>query len=601
MILVIGGTTEGRTAVAVLDSAGKQFYYSTKSDLQMVESHNAVRITGGLDESEMIDFCRRNQIKLIVDAAHPFASQLHATVASSGKKLNIPMIRYERKYAQRDARVVWCENYDDAVSKLISHNVTNLLALTGVQTIAKLKKYWLLHQCHFRILNRKESFAKVLEAGFPLENLCFYEENGDISSLIEEYHPDAIITKESGESGGFDAKVEEALSKGIKVFAVCRPSLPDGLMTVTGEFGLRKAIEKLLPDFFDLKSGFTTGACATAAAKAALLALVCDEDSDYVSFCLPNGEEMQMKVESLNVISSDTAEASVVKDAGDDPDVTDGCRIIANVALANHNDVRFLGGEGIGIVTLPGIGLEIGEPAINPVPRRMIRNQLLKIYPRGCDVTISVPGGEQLAKKTFNPRIGVLGGISIIGTSGIVMPFSNVAFIEAIRREMEVAKALGCERVVLNSGARSENAVKTKYPQLPSAAFIHYGNAIGDSLKIASELGFQKVTVGLMLGKAVKLAEGNTDTHSHKVTMNKDFLCKVAFDAGCSDIAREVIMSVSMARGLWSELPPVDADKFFPRLLSLCRIACRSCYPQGQLILILIDDASEIKYENCTV
>ena len=596
MILVFGGTTEGRKVVEALDRAGKPYFYSTKSDLQKVESHHAVRITGGLDFRAMTDFCVRNEIKLMVDAAHPFAANLHATIAEVCKSIDIPAIRFERKYPPKDARIIWCDGYEDAMAKLMNDDVRNLLALTGVQTIGKLKDYWQSRECHFRILNREESLVKAREAGFPEENLCFYENNGDITTLIDKYHPDAIITKESGETGGFDEKVDEALSKGIRVYAVARPALPEYTSTVTGEYGLRKAVENFLPGFYELRSGFTTGACATAAAKAAMLALVCDEESDTVSFTIPDGEEMRMKVESVSVFSSDTAEASVIKDAGDDPDVTDGCRIIARVKLANHGDVKFHGGEGIGKVTLPGIGLEIGEPAINPVPRQMMRGELLKIYPKGCDVMISVPGGEDLAKKTFNPRIGVIGGISIIGTSGIVMPFSNEAFLEAIRREMEVAKALGCGRVVLNSGARSEKVVREKYPELPPAAFIHYGNAIGESLKIASELGIEKITVGLMLGKAVKLAEGNTDTHSHKVTMNRDFLCSVADEAGCSSEAKEAILSVNMARELWTLLSPENSCKFFPRLLSLCRSACRSCYPTGDLTLMLITDNGEIPY-----
>lgn len=594
MILVLGGTTEGRKAVETLDKAGKTFFYSTKSNLQKVVSNNAVRITGGLDSEAMSCFCQKNDIRLIIDAAHPFASQLHATVGEVSSKLSIPVIRYERHYQEHDQRIIWCDDYDDAVAKLRRDKVKNLLALTGVQTISKLKGYWKDNSCRFRILKREESLDKAMKAGFPKENLCYYDETGDIIGLIQTYHPDAIITKESGESGGFDSKVVEALSYGIKVYAVCRPPLPDGFITVSGEYGLRKSVEKLLPGFYELRSGFTTGACATAAAKAALLALVYDEEPELVSFTIPNGEEMWMKIMSVNVIDNTTAEAMVIKDAGDDPDVTDGCQIVAKVTLADHGDIHFYGGEGIGTVTLPGIGLKIGEPAINPVPRQMIKSELLQIYPEGCDVTISVPGGEELAKRTFNSRIGIIGGISIIGTSGIIMPFSNEAFLEAIRREMEVAKALGCERIVLNSGARSEKVVKKQYPELPSAAFVHYGNAVGESLKIVSDLQIERLTVGLMLGKAVKLAEENTDTHSHKVTMNRDFLVEVAHQSGCSPNAGKIISSVNMARELWTSLAPDDAEKFFPLLLQLCHDVCRKCYPYGELTLMLITDDDSI-------
>ncbi len=590
MILVLGGTTEGRKAVETLDKAGKTFFYSTKSDLQKVVSLNAVRITGGLDSEAMSYFCQGNNIRLIVDASHPFASKLHATVKEVSSELSIPVIRYERHYQEHDQRIIWCDDFDDAVAKLHRDKVKRLLALTGVQTIPELKGYWKDNECRFRILNREESIDKAMEARFPKENLCFYDNTSNISDLILTYHPDAIIMKESGESGGFDAKVAEAFSYGIKVYAVCRPPLPDGFITVSGEYGLRKSVEKLLPGFYELRSGFTTGACATAAAKAALLAIVNDEEPEWVSFSLPNGEDMCMKVTDVNIIENTTAEAVVIKDAGDDPDVTDGCQIVAKVTLADHGDIHFYGGEGIGIVTLPGIGLKIGEPAINPVPRQMIKSELLQIYPLGCDVTISVPGGEELAKRTFNSRIGIIGGISIIGTSGIIMPFSNEAFLEAICREMEVAKALGCERVVLNSGARSEKVVKKQYPELSAAAFVHYGNAIGESLEIASDLKIEKLTVGLMLGKAVKLAEGNTDTHSRKVAMNRDFLIEVARRSGCSPDARKAIRSVNMARELWTSLTPDDSEKFFPHLLQLCHNVCRTCYTHGELTLMLITD-----------
>lgn len=389
-------------------------------------------------------------------------------------------------------------------------------------------------------------------------------------------------------------KVEEALRHRVKVYVVCRPELPESFEIVTGQYGLRKAVERLVPGFYKLRSGFTTGACATAAAKAAMLAIVADEEPDRVTFTLPDGENMIMKIRDFRLIDDRTASATVIKDAGDDPDVTDGCEVVAMVRLADHGEVRFHGGEGIGVVTLPGIGLEIGEPAINPVPRQMMRNELSALYPAGCDVTVSVPGGEELARRTFNSRIGIVGGISIIGTSGVVMPFSNEAFAEAIARELEVAKALGCERVVLNSGARSEKIVKDVYPQLPEAAFVHYGNAIGESLRIAAGLNIGRITVGIMLGKAVKLAEGNTDTHSHKVVMNREFLAWVADKAGCGPEAGKIIAGINMAKELWSALSEEDAGLFFPYLLSLCKKVCRDLYPSGELEMMLITDSGRI-------
>ena len=221
--------------------------------------------------------------------------------------------------------------------------------------------------------------------------------------------------------------------------------------------------------------------------------------------------------------------------------------------------------------------------------------ELMALCPEGVDVTISVADGTRIAEKTFNPRVGVVGGISIIGTSGVVMPFSHEAFMESIRREMEVAVATGCRMLVLNSGARSEKAVRKAFPALSDAAFIHYGNAVGDTVALASEFRLDRVAVGLMVGKAVKLAEGNLDTHSHKVTFNREFLCRVALEAGCSSAMIGIICRMALARELWDS-DEADADRFFPALLRLCREHCRRLLSATPLILILIDDSLHLRY-----
>ena len=151
----------------------------------------------------------------------------------------------------------------------------------------------------------------------------------------------------------------------------------------------------------------------------------------------------------------------------------------------------------------------------------------------GVAVRISVPGGSELARKTFNPKLGIIGGISIIGTSGIVRPFSSEAFVNSIRKEIQVARALGCTDIVINSGAKSENYLRTRFPDLPPQAFIHYGNYIGETLRLAEEEGITRVTMGIMIGKAVKLAEGHLDTHSRNVVMNRDFITALATESHC--------------------------------------------------------------------
>lgn len=588
MILILGGTTEGRLAVRVADAAGSPYWYSTRGDLQQIECKHGTHITGALDESAMSLFCTEHDIRLLVDAAHPFAEQLHRTVASVAESLDLPVVRVERNYPDFGDSVRWCDDYAAAVARLETDGITRLLALTGVQTIGKLKPYWSANDCWFRILRREESLEKAREQGFPEGRLVYYEED-DEAALIGRLQPQAILTKESGDSGGFSQKVQAACAAGIPVYAVRRPALPAGFEVVTGEHGLRKAIERLVPGFFPLRSGFTTGACATAASKAALLALMGQPVGDSIEVLFPDGEQL-----SLPVAEVSSATATVIKDAGDDPDVTNGQAIVATVAFSDEPGIHFLQGEGVGRVTLPGLGLPIGGPAINRVPRQMIEQNLSALYAGGLDVTISVPGGRELAQRTFNPKLGIVDGISIIGTSGIVRPFSNEAFVDAIRREVDVAVAVGSEQLVINSGAKSEAFLKALYPELPPQAFVHYGNFIGETLKIAADLQIPKVTMGIMLGKAVKLAEGHLDTHSKSVVMNKTFLKEVAAEAGCSPAAAGTIDKLTLARELWKGLLPADAHRFLSAILSRCSAACSTVYPPENLTILLLDEDGNI-------
>ena len=203
-----------------------------------------------------------------------------------------------------------------------------------------------------------------------------------------------------------------------------------------------------------------------------------------------------------------------------------------------------------------------------------------------------MPGGCKLAQRTFNPKLGIVDGISIIGTSGIVRPFSNEAFVEAIRREVEVAVAVGVDQLVINSGAKSEAALKHRFPDLPPQAFVHYGNFIGETLKIAAEKHVRKVAMGIMVGKAVKLAEGHLDTHSKSVVMNKAFLREMAAEAGCSPEAAEAIDRLMLARELWTSLSEPDARRFFPALRERCHQVCTAVYPPtaGELTLFLVEE-----------
>ena len=624
MILIIGGTTEGRAAIRVIEKAEKTYYYSTKGDKQSVECPHGVRLTGGMDAEEMVAFCHAKEIKLIINAAHPFASLLHRNVSRTSERLGIPVIRFERMYPERDERFVWCDSFDDAIRKLKARPIKKLLALSGVNTIAPLRPYWETRMCWFRILDREESLLIAQKQGFPKERLVFLNEKDDNSDLIERLAPDAILTKESGYSGSFEEKTNKALELGVSVFVIKRPTMPSHFINVYGEVGLRIKTERLLTGFFALRMGFTTGVYATAAAKAALIALITQEDSQECVVRLPSSENsmtQQPKDEPvvIAIVSTDRYEDKVccttIKDAGDDPDATNKARIKAeafwadeSAAFADKGDIILLpdklegrkvvlrGGKGIGTVTLPGLGIDVGEPAINATPRRMIQNEIESVlgeYPTENSVlviTISIPDGEEIAKRTFNPKLGIKGGISIIGTSGIVRPFSNEAFIATIQKEIEIAKATECRTIVINSGAKSERFLKRQYSMLPAQAFIHYGNFIGETLALAAENEIPEIVMGIMIGKAVKLAEGALDTHSRKGTMNKPFIKALALSAGCGEEYVRKIDDMNLARELWHAFPEKELQLFRSALISKCREQCSNIYNAGILTILLISE-----------
>ena len=564
MILVFGGTTEGRKAVEVLEEAGSPYFYSTKTGEQELSLHNGLRIEGAMNAETMYSFCKEHQIRLIIDAAHPFASQLHETIANVASEYDIPVIRYERIYPPRDVDITWIDDYAE-----VPTDIHTLLATTGVQSISKLK--YLEEKgikVIYRILNRESSILLAHQQGATDDQLCFYPQTVEA---------DAVLMKESGVSGGFVEKIAEAREKGMRIIALKRPKL-SFVNTINGPYGLRRAVEKLLSEFFPLHSGLTTGTCATAAAIAATMKLTKGETPAEVPVLLPNGETIPVAV----VYSNDYAYC--IKEAGDDPDVTDGIEVRAYVEPSNHFEI--VGGEGVGRFTLPGFDYPPGEAAINKGPREMMRKNIQE----NVKIIISVPDGAEIAKKTFNPRLGIEGGISIIGVSGIVKPFSEEAFIDSIHKCMEVAKASGAERVVINSGAKSERFVRTMYPELPRQAFVEYGNYIGETLKIANELGIKHVTLGVMLGKAVKLAAGHLDTHSRKTTMDIGFIQQMLQE---SDITVD-ISNITLARELWDIIPSNQLNDFAQTVIRHCATYCNPILPEGSLTILLIDENGKI-------
>jgi cobalt-precorrin-5B (C1)-methyltransferase len=294
-----------------------------------------------------------------------------------------------------------------------------------------------------------------------------------------------------------------------------------------------------------LRRGWTTGSCATAAAKAAFSALVGGDFPDPVTITLPGGERPSFSL-ATGEIGADFARVGVVKDAGDDPDVTHGALIVATVRRAPAGaGVVFRAGAGVGTVTRPGLPLAVGEPAINPVPRVMIARAIAEVAAEvgvapDVEVEISIPHGEKIAAKTLNPRLGILGGLSILGTTGIVVPFSCAAWIHSIHRGIDVARAMGMTHVAGSTGHTTEVAVQALHG-LDEVQLIDMGDFVGGMLKYLRGHPVERVTVAGGIGKMVKLAQGLADLHSKRGSVDHDFLAEVAAKAGAAaDVVERV-------------------------------------------------------------
>jgi len=300
-----------------------------------------------------------------------------------------------------------------------------------------------------------------------------------------------------------------------------------------------------------LRRGWTTGTCAAAAAKAAFAALVSGEFPDPVAVTLPRGERPSFAL-AMTRRDASFATAGVIKDAGDDPDVTHGALVLATVrAGAPGAGVTFRAGEGVGTVTRPGLPVPPGEPAINPVPRRMIAAAIAEVAAAaGCaadaEVEIAIPGGEAMATKTLNGRLGIVGGLSILGTTGIVVPYSCAAWIHSIHRGIDVARAAGLTHIAGATGASSEAAVQRLYG-LAEIALIDMGDFVGGMLKYLRTHPVPRVTIAGGVAKMTKLAQGLTDLHSKRGVVDQAQLANFARDAGGSEKLRAQIATANTA------------------------------------------------------
>jgi cobalt-precorrin-5B (C1)-methyltransferase len=289
----------------------------------------------------------------------------------------------------------------------------------------------------------------------------------------------------------------------------------------------------------ELRRGWTTGACATAAAKAAFEALLTGRFPDPVEITLPRGQQPSFPLARKEVGDS-FATAGVVKDAGDDPDVTHGALVVASLRRgAAGSGVTFRAGEGVGTVTRAGLPVPPGEPAINPGPRAMMRDAIESLAsahraPADVEITISIPGGEALAAKTWNPRLGIVGGLSVLGTTGIVVPYSCSAWIQSIRSGIDVARANGIGHIAGATGKTSEAAVREHY-SLPLEALIDMGDFAGGMLKYLRGHPVARVTIAGGFAKMVKLAQGHMDLHSSRSQVDFDRLAAWLMDLGAAE------------------------------------------------------------------
>jgi len=312
-----------------------------------------------------------------------------------------------------------------------------------------------------------------------------------------------------------------------------------------------------------LRTGLTTGCCATACCVAAAYYLLTKKTKTQVCVTLPKGQVVDLTIEQLQA-HNDQVLASTIKDAGDDPDVTHGASVFVLLSLTQDNQITFSAGKGVGTVTRTGLLLAVGEPAINPVPRQMMQQHLLAIaqelhYQGGFKVEIGVKNGQQLALKTMNPRLGIVNGLSILGTTGIVRPFSCSAYIASIHQGIDVATANHYQHIAATTGSTSETFIQQHY-DLPEIALIEMGDFVGAVLKYLKKVPVKKLSLCGGFGKISKLANAQLDLHSKKSSINFEQFSYLAEQAGASKAILEAILQANTSMAVLNICQQADID-----------------------------------------
>jgi len=321
-----------------------------------------------------------------------------------------------------------------------------------------------------------------------------------------------------------------------------------------------------------LRTGFTTGTCATAASKAALLAIIQQKKIERINVSLPKKSKIEIKITNCK-FDKTGARCTVIKDGGDDPDVTHKAEIVVNLCLTKKpNQIEIIGGEGVGKVTKPGLGLQIGSAAINPTPKKMINENIFEVgqnilEKNGVEIIISVPKGKELSLKTDNPRLGIVGGISILGTSGIVIPYSTASFAASIRQAIDVTIAMGDNSAVLTTGGRSEDFSR-KVISLPDHCFVQMGDFSGYAIEQCRKKKIKKAYIVGFIGKLSKIAAGVKQTHVKGSKVDMRFLAEIARKYTSDEKIIEEIKNANSARHVLEIITKNKVKKFFDGVCS---------------------------------
>src|SRR5919108_2526777 len=347
-----------------------------------------------------------------------------------------------------------------------------------------------------------------------------------------------------------------------------------------------------------LRTGYTTGTCAAAATKAALSALINNEKLLKVNVSLPKDKQITIDIAWIKQDNDKSVTAAVIKDAGDDPDVTNGAEVCSTVSLIEStNKIVIDGGVGVGRVTKPGLGLEIGKAAINPVPLKMIYLAVEEILNQqkkksfGLSVIISVPKGQEIAKKTDNPRLGIIGGISILGTTGIVIPYSTASFAASIRQSIDVSKAMGSDSVILTTGGRSEDFARAIYEtSIADPAYVQIGDFIGFGIKQCAIKGIKNAYVVGFIGKLTKMAMGIKQTHVKGSHVDMNFLAGLADKCGANTELVMQIQEANTARHVSELIDKSGLNTFYDNLCKEVHVhLTKHSQSQLKIKIILLD------------